>query len=1175
MERRAKERANAQGNAESMTGRTTPRRATSRDDGDVAKASLDEQWNEGKRASTSTSAIAVRGFVDNRPKDARDVERARGAYVAPSVEEARAHGDATAPRHLNDNGQLEKFSVRDESLDLGVEFSAGLSGYFFVVKCLAVLFLAAFALNVPVMFVNYTSTYYASEYEADPTSGAVPIIEPGRPSPTFQSWYVNWHWANPQSASLGTAAPDSVPQHVWLNAGVNSGVMRWSMSKISFLRFGVLMDVMTVVMFGIAAPTIIYVMNRADAAITRGTVTLNDYTVMVTRLPADATEEEVRCFFALKYGVVADVTLIKNECLHANKQRARLALMEDYDECEAALIANGNRGKDGRKDGIEKRIIEIDKKLARMKSSTRCKRVTAFVTFESEDAKIECLLRNRRNWFRHIFAFPRNERFRTKIRFIARASPEPADVKFENLNLSNQFWRTLLVGLIIIGVVFFCGLFLRLLVDSKEKRWHTASMNPDRLAMDVGIVISHERGDLVRFAQTSQFKNACKDLLDTCGEAFSGGTRYAGVPWGAPALVFYSDGNATEEDRAFAQVTFVRNMRLCSEEPTRCPMSLEMSKCYACHCASQSYSLPHEVLRLYNKPVRDACDPYVENGPGEYYHWLWNAFCIMLMNHILTFLVPRLVAFERYKTFGETVERKAQLLFIVKYVNVAILYLALNANLKQIKKYLPVFSHIFRLDGEYPDFTSEWYNDVGLVIFFVILLSVMFGVIGRIFTDIHTIMKRKIGIAQAKTQKKLNAAFEGPDLDIGANCGDIAFKVLVVMTFSSGMPLLYLVLAMFFVLIFAYDYHLLLHVCRRPERTRLSVVKFVMRVLIFGVILHCLIGFWMWTYHWSPDVFKPKSMEESLVFRNTPLSYFVGGKDLNPPHNNTLLMEVVTATGTATEYMHKYHSENIGSVVDGDPVKGPPRMSVRFVERPWSETGMPFMVLMITVLGASILWWLFIKLTRWGMENKEIILARKNLPRLHDAINAGLLLGSLTYKPRMHRMYRFLFEENHKKAAASGSQVQHDGVKQPGDAANSHDEDFYDHDKPGEVDDDEAGAYNGGAPWANERDRSIFGGDSLNRRRGSRGTHQRDGGHGHAYNDGIAVDTRALGMATDFNHRNNNKFKDGVENSDYEYSDQGSEEGTLADDASTQPSEPNSDGEDEYVNDESRRPSWL
>jgi hypothetical protein len=547
------------------------------------------------------------------------------------------------------------------------------------------------------------------------------------------------------------------------------------------------------------------------------------------------------------------------------------------------------------------------------------------------------------------------------------------------------------------------------------------------------------------------------------------------------------------------------------------------------------------------------------------------------MNQILTVVVPMLAELERFKTHAQTNARKTQLILIAKYVNTALLYPLLNADISQAAKYLPILNGIFGLRGEYPDFISQWYNDVGLVIFFVVLLSVTIGTIKRLFASAFTIIRRKVGKATAKTQKKLNDAFEGPELDIGTNCGDVAFKVLVALTFSSGMPFLYLVLAMYFVLTYVYDLHLLVHVCRRPERMKISVAKYVIRVLLFGVGAHCLFGFWMWSYHWSPDITKPKDMSQSIAQKNSPMAYAIGGLHYNPPHNNTELTYTVAITGSAKDYILDYQRVNIGSITDEDKIEGPPRLPLRFAERPWSQNGAPFMILMIIVAGASLMWWITYTVHHWGTSRSRIIADRKNLPRLHNAMAAGILIGATSYQPRMLRRYRFLFE-NERKKVAPGDADKHstqDNVSRRGDSVNSRDEDYYEQDMYDDINKYDDGYnvsdYQGGAPWGTQADVSLYGGAHKYRGRGSRGTTQRDGGHGHVYDEGIPVDVRALGVSTDYNHLANNDFNaDDEAGSDFEYSD--SENGTLVDDASTQRSD---SGEDEYANDQSRRPSWL
>ena len=135
----------------------------------------------------SDKVLSTKAFEDARVKDHRDVERERGVYLPPSAEEAATHADSAQPRLLSEDGKLEKFKYFDSEVDLGLEFGAGVSGYFFVLRAFACLFFAAFALNLPVMFINYTSTYYASHYEAEPETATAPTADAlsGRPTTRF------------------------------------------------------------------------------------------------------------------------------------------------------------------------------------------------------------------------------------------------------------------------------------------------------------------------------------------------------------------------------------------------------------------------------------------------------------------------------------------------------------------------------------------------------------------------------------------------------------------------------------------------------------------------------------------------------------------------------------------------------------------------------------------------------------------------------------------------------------------------------------------------------------------------------------------------------------------------------------------------------------------------------
>ena len=1138
--------------------------------------------------SVSMSEMHSKNFRDERVKDSRDEARARGVYVPPNVEEAKERADAVQPRIMDENGNLKQFSLFDKDVDLGLEFGAGVSGYFIVTVSFAWLFFIAFAMNMPVMYLHYTSTFYASQYEAEPMEVDPPEILPGRPRLSYHSWYVNWHWANPMSASLGTVAPDTVPQREWVVAGAGSGVMRWSTSKVDYIRFAALMDVLSTTMLLLSVPVLLYALRRNQERVERGTATIKDYSVLVTGLPTDVTEEEIRCFFALKYGTVVGVTLVGAECFHVRLQRRRLRLMEDYDEAEAALIAAGNRGGDVTKVRIEKEIVKVERKVAQRRSRTRAKRSSAFVTFDDERSKTACLLYNKRSLLSYAFAFPRNQRFRGKLRFRVKAASEPEDVRYENLHLPNRAWRRVLVFIGAACVACLCYGFLKLLVADKEDRWRQADMFPDILAEDIGIVIALGEADDIQATHAAQFRTACKPKLEQCGTAFSRQDTYVGLTWGSPGYVFYDYPNATLQDRHYAQEDLVRDLRRCADHPERCP-GVDTQDCYACFCASLKYGLPKQVVRLYNKPIRAACEPYLRNGPGEYYNWLWNALLITLMNLILSLVAPALVAIERLQTYSATNALKTKIIFAVRYFNVAITYTLLNANFHHVGKYFPLLKQMFGLKGEYSDFTPEWYNDVGLVLFMAIMLNAMMRCMTRVFVDVGYFLRKKIACSTKHTQKKLNEAFEGPVFDIGGKVGDVCFTTMAAMTFASGMPILYLVLSMYFVLISAYDYRLLFKVCQTPERLRARLPKSAVKVLFASLAMHAFLGMWMYSYHWTPDLLEPsKPFADSIINKHDPLAYAIGGASLNPAHDNDAMMAVVAADGVATRYMNTYVNSTMGSVTETSEVAGAPRRQLRFTERPFSEAGMPFMGLCFAVIGAAGLWAIAYRIANLGKSSrKQILSSHKKLPLFQDAVLTGLLVGSDTYDPQEQRAYAFLMDKKLSKKRALTAQLRGDAPDR-GDSVNSRD--AFGTTEPMTHANDVALVkkdsrynvnrdYDGGAPWV--RQTRLYGGEDLRRGRGSRGTHQRDGGHGHAY---VVADVRALGGANDYTHRENDAYDaydddDDRESADFSGSDLDTD-GTLADDASTQPSEryeSEYDDMDDNAGDGaySRRPAWL
>jgi hypothetical protein len=116
----------------------------------------------------------------------------------------------------------------------------------------------------------------------------------------------------------------------------------------------------------------------------------------------------------------------------------------------------------------------------------------------------------------------------------------------------------------------------------------------------------------------------------------------------------------------------------------------------------------------------------------------------------------------------------------------------------ELKQNAPIFS------GSYSDFTSDWYREVGGVIasatfvaaiFPVIEIGFMFISLGRRFFD------RRCSKNPEKTKQLLQKDYEniytGEEFGIASLYAILIAQVMIVMTYSAAMPLLYLSLPLF------------------------------------------------------------------------------------------------------------------------------------------------------------------------------------------------------------------------------------------------------------------------------------------------------------------------------------------------------------------------------------------
>mmetsp|Transcript_48726 Transcript_48726/g.95563 ORF Transcript_48726/g.95563 Transcript_48726/m.95563 type:complete len:941 (-) Transcript_48726:282-3104(-) len=158
------------------------------------------------------------------------------------------------------------------------------------------------------------------------------------------------------------------------------------------------------------------------------TLTLDIFSIMVTRIPADVTSTELQHFFQEKFGQVVDVAIAYNNTQEMDLAKSRYQL-----EQQKAAVAL--RGKAILADSIQKKIAIKDKEIELCQFKNPKKAVAAFVTFEHQESVHAALATYPNSWL-SVCCFPRRKKFRGLHRIKVAKPGEPSNIKFKNLKWS-------------------------------------------------------------------------------------------------------------------------------------------------------------------------------------------------------------------------------------------------------------------------------------------------------------------------------------------------------------------------------------------------------------------------------------------------------------------------------------------------------------------------------------------------------------------------------------------------------------------------------------------------------------------------------------------------------------------------------------------------------------------
>ena len=588
-----------------------------------------------------------------------------------------------------------------------------------------------------------------------------------------------------------------------------------------------------------------------DAEADRQAVTLDDYTVEVYGLPnagPDTSVEKIRRHF-MQFGPVVDVVNATDLGASMSKRKKLAKTMRAYDE----HTARGNLEK------ANSARTEIDSLAADIKETEREAGgvVATFVTFESEEAA----LRAREALPLERLSCLKSSDLRygdARVQLSVKRAPAPSELLWENMRCGKveRFFRSLL-GIIVMLLVVGCTIAAagaakdqltrmpeQIVCAHTERRY--ATNNP---GLSVNLVcediwpLYNTTGD-VRFqarAKLAPFLGPGRPPASVCNE-FTSNFRFqtnvmgmADGMVGSGNEVLLGDANGTLPDGSWAG----------GYDPATQADECAAQVCYSCYCAGMGLLEYQKDNDFYD--LEPYCDDYWWNQL-LFAGLLAGVLVVMAAsNVILRQVAIALGSFECWHTVTERDSAIANRLWIALLLNTAVVPVMTYAYIAELKD-VPFF-----FEGEIRDFNVSWYDAVAAAIVTSAMINAFVFPLFHFFEAQFYYLRTKCCMWRARTQAEMDELALAPPFLLSDRYGEALAMFFYCLPFSSGLPILYPVMAWQMLLSFMVDKITLLTLVRTPPRYSRELGNTFQLLMPWAVVGHLGVAVWLYGHQALPS----------------------------------------------------------------------------------------------------------------------------------------------------------------------------------------------------------------------------------------------------------------------------------------------------------------------------------
>eukprot|EP01038_Epipyxis_sp_PR26KG_P011622 gene11622-15564_t len=262
------------------------------------------------------------------------------------------------------------------------------------------------------------------------------------------------------------------------------------------------------------------------------------------------------------------------------------------------------------------------------------------------------------------------------------------------------------------------------------------------------------------------------------------------------------------------------------------------------------------------------CKHYVKQSINSQILQYFASLVVLMVNVLIESTLARFSSFEKHHTEDAKGESVFLRVFALKYINTCCVFFINNNS--------TILSTFFGY--QYPtskEFTSDWFNTIGVTVILVQIGDAVFAHSDKVYQWILYEWKMRSAKKNPETtltQDDLNQICLGPKLEFALNYAQLLSTIFVCLTFSTGIPVLYMVAAGNFLLFYFVEKYLFIRLYRTPPLFNSRIGRRSSSLILFAIMIHLCVAIWVLTnseIFYSPHVDRNYTNDGYKFFGNT------------------------------------------------------------------------------------------------------------------------------------------------------------------------------------------------------------------------------------------------------------------------------------------------------------------